>query len=226
MVSAPSVPQNLLTETWFPATWEEFLKLANHPSHVQSRFYYNRGYARIEAMPIGSGHSQDNTILSQVVSLYAMVKNIRLKGFTNGSFRKAGLQECQPDLAFYTGEAFTFPPKTSAPVDVNAYGPPALVIEISASSLNEDLGQKRLLYERLGVQEYWVADVTAIQVTAFAVAEGGSIQIQESKVLAGLRISVVEEALRRSQTEDDGAINRWLLQTFTPMTTQPIGKLL
>ena len=216
MVSAPSVLQNQIAETWFTTTWEEFLELTNHPSHAQGRFYYDHGYARIEAMPIGSGHSQDNTILSQVVSLYAMVKNIRVKGFTNGSFRKAGLQECQPDLAFYTGEAFTFPPKTSAPVDVNVYGPPTLVIEISASSLNEDLGQKRLLYERLGVQEYWVADVTEIQVTAFAVEEGGSKQIQESKVLAGLSISVVEEALSRSQTEDDGAINRWLLQTFTP----------
>jgi Uma2 family endonuclease len=53
-----------------------------------------------------------------------------------------------------------------------------------------------LLYERLGVQEYWVADVTDVQVTAFAVAEGGSKQIQVSKVLAGLSISVVEEALR------------------------------
>lgn len=99
---------------------------------------------------------------------------------------------------------------------MNQYGPPALVIEISASSLNEDLGQKRLLSERLGVQEYWVADVAAIQVTAFAVSEGGSKQIQTSNVLAGLSISVIEEALRRSQTEDDGAISRWLLPTFTP----------
>jgi Uma2 family endonuclease len=216
MVSAPSVPQNFLTDTWFPTTWEAFLKLADNPNHTQSRFYFNHGYARIEVMPIGSGHSQDNTILSQVVSLYAMVKNIRIKGFTNGSFRKPELQECQPDLAFYIGDEFTFPPKTSAPVEVNQYGPPALVIEISASSLNEDLGQKRLLYERLGVQEYWVADVTAMQVTAFAVSEGGSKQIQTSNVLAGLSISVIEEALRRSQTEDDGAISRWLLQTFTP----------
>ncbi len=28
-------------------------------------------------------------------------------------------------------------------------------------------------------------------------------------------IALVEEALKRSQTEDDGEINRWLLQTFS-----------
>jgi Uma2 family endonuclease len=216
MVSAPSVPQNLLTETWVPTTWAAFLELADNPSHEQSRFYFDHGYAKIEAMPIGSGHSQDNTILSQVVSLYAMVKNIRIKGFTNGSFRKPEIQECQPDLAFYTGMEFTFPPKTSAPVDVTQYGPPNLVIEISASSLNDDLGHKRLLYERLGIQEYWVADVRASNVIAFEVSDGRSGQIRESKVLPGLLMDVVEEALRRGQTEDDGTVNRWLLQTFTP----------
>jgi Uma2 family endonuclease len=215
MVSSVPTTQNLVTDTWFPSTWAAFLRLTEDPSHEQSRFYFDYGYARMETMPIGSGHSQDNTVLSQVVSLYAMVKNIRVKGFTNGSFRKPELQECQPDLAFYTGAEFTFPPKTSAPVDVNQYGPPTLVIEISVSSLNDDLGQKRILYERLGVQEYWVADVEQSKVIAFEVSEGRSGQIRESKVLSGLLMDVVEEALRRGQTEDDGTVNRWLLQTFT-----------
>jgi len=74
------------------------------------------------------------------------------------------------------------------------------------------LGQKRLLYERLGVEEYWVVNVEAATVIAFAIADGGSRQVQMSAVLPGPSISVIEETLRRSQTEDDGAVNRWLLQ--------------
>jgi Uma2 family endonuclease len=99
-------------------------------------------------------------------------------------------------------------------VDVHRHGSPTLAIEVASTTLSDGLGQKRLLYERLGVREYWVVNVEAAQVIAFAVAEQGSRQIQASAVLPGLSLAVVEEALRRSKTEDDGAVNRWLLQQF------------
>jgi len=167
-------------------------------------------------MPTGSGHSQDNTLLSQVVSLFGMFKAVRIKGFTGGSFRRAGLRECQPDLAFYIAEEIPdpFPPKTTEPIDVEKFGAPTLAIEISTSTLNDDLGKKRLLYERFGVREYWVVDVQSAIVTAFAVADGGSRQIQVSQVLPGLSMRTIEEALRRSQTEDDTGVNHWLMQQF------------
>jgi hypothetical protein len=44
---------------------------------------------------------------------------------------------------------------------------------------------------------------------------GGSREIRASVVLPELEISVVEEALQRSQTTDDGEVNRWLLQRFS-----------
>jgi hypothetical protein len=49
----------------------------------------------------------------------------------------------------------------------------------------------------------------------YSVTERRSDQIQNSQVLLGFAIPLVEEALLRSQTEDDGAINRWLLATFS-----------
>lgn len=214
MVNTLSVPQNLVTDTWVKASWEEFLALGESPELAKARFYYDNGSMRVETMPIGSGHSQDNTLLSQIVSLYGTVKHIRIKGFTNGSFRKPSVRECQPDMAFYIGADFRIPPKTSAPIDVNEFGAPRLVIEIASTSLNDDLGRKRLLYERLGVQEYWVVDVDAGEVVAFEVVDGGSKQLQESQVLPGLAIGLIEEALQRSQTQDDGEVSRWLLQVF------------
>ncbi|MGQ9870113.1 Uma2 family endonuclease [Leptodesmis sp.] len=207
--------QEMITDSWVRASWEEFLVQAERPEYEQARCYYDNGCMRIETMPVGSGHSQDNTVLAQTVSLYGTVKNIRIKGFTNGSFRKRGVRECQPDLAFYVGADFQIPPKTSQPVDVDQFGAPHLAIEIASTTLNDDLGRKRLLYERLGVQEYWVVDVDAGEVIAFEVFDGGSRQIQESKVLPGLAIATIEEALKRSQTEDDGTLNRWLLETFS-----------
>ena len=38
--------------------------------------------------------------------------------------------------------------------------------------------------------------------------------VDESGVLTGLKIELVEEALKKSQTEEDGKINRWLLDVF------------
>jgi hypothetical protein len=52
-------------------------------------------------------------------------------------------------------------------------------------------------------------------VIAFSIADGWSGEIHESQVLPGLSIALVEEALQRSQTQDDGDINRWLLQSFS-----------
>lgn len=79
----------------------------------------------------------------------------------------------------------------------------------------DDIGRKRLLYERLAVREYWVVDVEQSEVIAFAVANEGSRRIRESQVLPGLGISLVEEALQRSQTEDDGSLTRWLMKTLS-----------
>jgi len=57
-------------------------------------------------------------------------------------------------------------------------------------------------------------DVAAGQVTAFGISRGESSRIQASQVLPGLGL-LIEEALKRSQTEDDGAVSRWLLATIS-----------
>jgi Uma2 family endonuclease len=215
MVNSLTASSTIVVDTWVEAAWDEFLALANDPELENARFYYDQGYMRIEIMLIGSSHAQDNSIISRVVSLFATLKAIRIKELINGSFRKAGIRECQPDIAFYIGSDFALPPRSDTPIDVAEYGPPTLVIEIASTTLSDDLGSKRLLYERLGVQEYWVINVKASEVVAFEVLDGGSKQIQESRVLPGLMIATVEFALQRSQTEDDGAINRWLIQEFS-----------
>jgi Uma2 family endonuclease len=220
MVSTLAAPQNLVTDDWVKSTWEEFLATCDRPDLEKARCYYDSGWMRIETMVIGSAHSQDNSLLATVVSLYGTLKKISHVTFTNGSFCKTGERECQPDLAFYIGAGLQRPPRNNQPVDVDLYGAPTLAIEISASTLNDDLGRKRLLYERLGVREYWVVDVENAIVIAFAVADGGSRQIEVSQVLPELKISLIEEALRRSQTEDNTEVNGWLMQEFQASAAQ------
>jgi Uma2 family endonuclease len=211
---ALSTPTALQTDTWVKATWQDFVATIDTTPYDEGRGYFDNGYMRVEMAPLGGGHARQNSVVSKVVSLFGMVQSVRLAEFTNGSFHKTGERGCQPDVAFYIGSDFRLPPQDNSPIDVDVHGSPTLAIEIGGSSFKDDLGVKRLLYERLGVSEYWVVNVAEQQVIAFAVAEGGSRQIRVSGVLPGLEMSLIEEALHRSQTEDDTTLMGWLMKAL------------
>ena len=207
----------LVTDIWVKATWEEFIGFAgdnNEKFDEKAKFYYHDGYMRSEMSPIGPLHARHNSIISSVIKLFATLKNIRIVELNNASFRRSGTSELQPDLSYYIGLDFKLPPRSNTPINLNEFPPPTLVVEIGATSINDDLGMKRLLYEQSGSEEYWVVDANLDRVIAFSIADGRSGQIDESEVLKGLKIELVEEALKKSQTEEDGEINRWLLNIF------------
>ena len=215
MASSSAITQVLETDTWAKATWKEFLTLADDSAWEKGKFYYYQEHMRVEMSPVGPLHARHNSIIPYVVILFAALRNIRVVQFTNPSFRKTGIGEFQPDLAYYIGSDLRIPPADSnSPIDLDEYDPPNLIIEIGASSFNDDLGSKRLLYEDAGISEYWVDRANTQEVFAFAINGGGSGRIQQSRVLPGLEIALVEEALHRSQTQYDGEIARWLIQTF------------
>jgi len=214
MFNSPPLVSTVSTDTWVKADWEDFLTFADDPKLESGRFYYDQGHMRLEMSPLGSAHGQDNSIVSTLVVLYAAIKMIPIKELTNTTFRRTSVQEAQPDIAFYIGRNITFPPHNNAPVNLNEIDPPALVVEIAASSLGDDKHRKQELYQRMGVREYWVVDVSVGQVIAIALSATAADAIDKSQVLPGLEIVIVETALKRSKTEDDGAVSRWLLATF------------
>jgi Uma2 family endonuclease len=142
-------------------------------------------------------------------------KNIRIVEFANTSLRITAKREFQPNLAFYIGSGLKVPPLTDIPVDLQQYDPPSLVVEIGDSTVSDELGRKRLLYEESGIQEYWVDDVSFGEIIALRIQNGHSGRISESQVLPGLSISLVEEAIKRGEIDDDTKINLWLLKIFS-----------
>ena len=205
----------IVTDIWQPSDWQFFIQLTNQPEYAKGRFYYDHGYMRIEMNSLGANHGRDNSVVARLISLFATFKNIPVVEYTNTSYRKKEFQECQPDSSFYLGNIKDLPPRNNAPIDLDKYDPPTLVIEISSTTLSDDLGQKRLLYERLGIGEYWIIDTNTSKVIALAITDGGSKEIRVSQVLPDLEIAVIEEALKRSVTADDGKINRWLIKLFS-----------
>ncbi|PZO39820.1 MAG: hypothetical protein DCF19_13075 [Pseudanabaena frigida] len=209
------VKPEIVSDLWVKASWDEFLALSEEPNLDKARFYYDQNLMRIEMSPVGPIHAHENSIVSNVIRLFATLANITIYEYTNCSFRKKNSAEFQPDIVFYLGNGLKIPPRNNYPVDLNEFDLPTLVVEISATTIQDDLSYKRLLYERLEVREYWAVNANTSEVFAFAIADGRSGRITQSQVLEGLEISIVEAALKRSQEdEDDGAIARWLLQTF------------
>ncbi|WP_339379443.1 MULTISPECIES: Uma2 family endonuclease [Okeania] len=112
------------------------------------------------------------------------------------------MKRCSTRCLLLFGENTDIVPPETSIIDLEKYPPPDLVIEVANSSLSDDQGEKRILYENMGVGEYWIVDVQNVKIIAFSVVDRGSKQIQESLVLPGLKISLLvsllDEALQRS----------------------------
>ncbi len=204
----------IATDTWIIATWDEYIQAIEAPAYEKAKGYYYNGQMRIEAMPVGPDHANDNEIVYFAITLLCTIKGIPLNGLISCSYRKVGVRECQPDISYYVGEQANSAPQGSSVVDLNNNPLPDLAIEIANTSLSDDLGQKRLLYEDMEVPEYWVVDVQKLQIIAFEISNSGSRRITQSQVLPGLTIAVLEEALKLSRQMDQSQVGNWLLSQF------------
>ncbi|NEP84368.1 MAG: Uma2 family endonuclease [Okeania sp. SIO3B3] len=203
----------LPTDTWITATWQEYIQTIEDSSYEKAKSYYHNGKFRIEMSP-GYRHGKDHMVITTIVNLFAMAKKIKVDGINECIYRTTGLRSAQPDASFYIGKnADVIPPETSI-IDLNIYPPPNLVIEVANTSLSDDKGEKRLLYEAMNVAEYWIIDVQNVEVIAFTIANRGSQIINESQVLPGLAISLLQEALQRSRQENQAQVYAWLFSQF------------
>lgn len=203
----------LPTDNWITATWDEYIQLIEDPAYEKAKSYYHKEQLRIEMPPVGPDHADDNGIITILVSLFGIAKAIPLRVLINCSYRKIGVREVQPDVSYYIGSRVKLAATGSSVVNLDNNQSPDLVIEIADTSLSDDLGAKRILYEDLGVSEYWVVDVKKAKITAFKIiANNGSQRSPVSEILPGLAISLLEEGLQRSRTVDNTEVGSWFLQ--------------
>jgi Uma2 family endonuclease len=202
------------TDTWMIASWDDYVRILEDPLYEKAKGYYYKGHMRLEMLPVSFEHGNDHVVIIFAVNLFTAIMGIPATGLDTTTFRKTGMRDCQPDVSYYLGSGAKAIPNGTGIVNLDRYPAPNLVIEVSKSSLLDDVGAKRSLYEELGVAEYWVVDVQTAQILAYAMADQGSKRIQVSLVLPGLAISVLEEALRRSRETDQSQVGNWLLTQF------------
>lgn len=202
------------TDSWVAASWEAYLQAIADPAYATARGYYYHGYMRLEMSPVGHDRAADDGTISLGVNLFGIASGIPLKILPNCSYRKAGIGECQPDVSYYIGDRAQLIPRGTTIIDLHRFPAPDLVIEVSATTLLDDLGTKRSLYEELGIAEYWVVDVDNTRLVAYAMRDRGSYPIQVSQVLPGLDLGILVSALRRSRETDQSQVGAWLLTQF------------
>lgn len=204
-----------LLDAWISAPWQEFVNIADAPDSSKLKSYYYNGKMRFEPMSTGSDHSKDHMTIIMSVGLFASLQGIPINGHNDCSFRKKGYTEFQPEASYYVGANADVIPWGTRIIDLDQYPLPDLVIEISDTSLADDLGAKRLQYEDLGISEYWIVNVQTMQIFAFAHGHDGSIRrIRESVVLTGLKLEILEQALQRSRQANQSATTAWLMEQF------------
>jgi Uma2 family endonuclease len=201
----------LPVDTWVNATWDQYLEAIGDRAYENAKSYYHNGRMRFEMSPLGNPHSRDHATVIGALYLFAGLRGVDLDAHDNCTYRKTGCEEAQPDVSFYLGANAETVPWEATIVDLDIYPPPDLVIEVAYSSLSDDKGEKRLLYESLGVREYWIVDVQNIQIIAFEIQNRGSRRIDRSLVLSDLEIALLEAALQRSRQMNHGKVSAWLL---------------
>jgi Uma2 family endonuclease len=210
----------IITDTWVEASWQDFIQATENPDYEKGKFYYYQGKLRIEMPPLGNDHSRDHSIINSAINLYSGLKDIDLNANDNCSYRKVGYQEAQPDLSYYLGKIVDAIPYGINIIKLDEFPAPTLVIEIANTSLADDQGEKRLLYEELGIQEYWIVNVKVGEIIAFKIENGGSYRIRESHVLPNLKLSILEEALKMTRQTNHGKVMAWLLTIFNDSEQQ------
>jgi len=199
--------------TWQKANWDEFVQIADDPKNSKLKGYYYQGHCRLEPMSTGSDHSKDHMTISVLVGLFAALRGLAMNGYDACSYRQSGHHEFQPDISVYVGENANRIPWGTRVVDLNTHPLPDLVIEISDTSLADDLGAKRLQYEDLGIPEYWIVAVETQQIFGFSISpDGSSRRLRTSQVLPGLALNLLEQALQRSRTEHQAAVAAWFME--------------
>ena len=214
--------ENTTTNVWSKTDWGIYINTIESPDLKNTKGYYYNGYMRTEDLFVGADVARSKPLIYFAILLFGMAKEIPISGFVNCSYRKIKLRECQPDVSFYIGDRANLAPKGNSAVNVDEQAIPNLVVEISNTTINDDLGAKRFLYEEMGVSEYWIVDVQNTLIYAFEMLVGeasplenrGSRRIDNSLVLPELSIDTITTALTLSKEQDQSQIGKWLMSQF------------
>ena len=197
------------------ASWQDYIALRDKQGSDWRKIVFYQGWLWADMGKEGPNHASFSDLVTAIFFIWAFLHPDEvLQSYGRCLIEKPETQACAPDLVLYKGENI---PKWQSGeprrISTIRHRLPDLVGEIGDTTLSLDLDEQKQLYASLGIPEYWVIDVKGMRLFAFGLTESGSYQsIEESQVLPGLQLSLVEQTLERLETETNTAAANWLRQ--------------
>ncbi|MEL7069412.1 MAG: Uma2 family endonuclease [Cyanobacteria bacterium J06581_3] len=190
--------------TWQKATWEEYVQLRDHYEHSNAsrvKLFFHDGLLLVDDMGWeGINHSVVRELFLLLIGFWIAQNPQAHISFMGGCLlEKDGIDAASPDLVFYARtDRPIWKEGESRKIDLDHWHAPALVGEISDTTLASDLDEKKRLYASLGISEYWVVDARGSQVFFFLLSEQGQYyEVEASSLLPGLSTILLEKTIAK-----------------------------
>ena len=178
-------------------TLEDFLRLIEEEFYARDKQRYELLNGRIVMSPPAAfGHGNLAFLVNVKLGNHILNNHLGKAAGSSAGFILPSGDLVQPDFAFISNNRLK-----AGQVDEGEFGRvvPNLVVEIlSPSTKKVDLGEKKSVYEKNGIDEYWILDPESRRVIVFQLGAGGygdgtGFQFNDaiiSKVLSGLQCYV------------------------------------
>lgn len=209
------------------ATWADYLAVRDSNSNWQ-KIAFHHAWLWVNMGFEGPNHAAFSDLMTAVFFVWAFLHpEITLQSYGRCLLESPETHACSPDLVLYRGDNIPqWQPGQPRRINLQRDRRPDLVGEIADTTLSLDLDEQKQLYASLGIPEYWVVDVKGLRIFAFGLDESGHYRLlEQSQVLAGLPIALLEQTLERLATETNTAAAAWFMQELqtplnSPDTTQ------
>ncbi len=195
------------------ATWQDDVALRDNQDWRKIAFY--QGWLRADIGKEAQNHASFSDLMTTIFFLWAMLHSEEtLQSYGRCLIDGQKSQACAPDLVLYKGEDIPkWQPGEPRRISTERHRLPDLVGEVGDTTLSLDWDEQKQIYASLGIAEYWVIDVKGRRLFAFGLREQGRYEVIEvSRVLPGLPLELVEQALERLEAETNTAAANWLMQ--------------
>lgn len=190
--------QELVFESTDCLTQEQFAEFAALRKSAGDHNHYELLNGRVVMdPPAGYPHGRIGNKIQRLLGNFADRHNLGQVFDASQGFDLPTGDTVEPDHAFVSNERWAAAPKPEVGRFLRVV--PDLIVEVlSARTASQDRGEKKAIYERNGVREYWLVDPRARTLTVFSLVDsrfdlGRTLAEGErfaSGVLAGLDVDV------------------------------------